>query len=30
MSKSTAVQQLIAEAGWTGPDLRYWHYRDQD
>jgi predicted AAA+ superfamily ATPase len=25
-----AVQQLIAEAGWTDPDLRFWHYRDKD
>lgn len=24
------VQQLVAQAGWTDPDLRYWHYRDKD
>lgn len=24
------VQQLIAQAGWTDPDLRFWHYRDHD
>ena len=24
------VQQLIAQAGWTDPDLRFWHYRDKD
>lgn len=24
------VQQLIAEAGWTDLDLRFWHYRDKD
>jgi len=24
------VQQIIAQAGWTDPDLRFWHYRDTD
>ena len=24
------VQQLIAQAGWTGTDLRFWHYRHKD
>ncbi|MCU0797482.1 MAG: ATP-binding protein [Akkermansiaceae bacterium] len=24
------VQQLIAQAGWTDPDLSFWHYRDKD
>ncbi len=24
------VQQLIAQAAWTDPDLRFWHYRDRD
>lgn len=24
------VQQLFAQAGWTDPDLRFWHYRDKD
>lgn len=28
--ESWAVQQLIAQAGWTDPDLRFWHYRDKD
>lgn len=28
--ESFAVQQLVAEAGWTDPDLRFWHYRDKD
>jgi len=28
--ESFAVQQLIAQAGWTDPDLRFWHYRDKD
>lgn len=27
---SFVVQQLIAQAGWTDPDLRFWHYRDKD
>lgn len=28
--ESFVVQQLIAQAGWTDPDLRFWHYRDHD
>lgn len=24
------LQELIAQAGWTDPDLRFWHYRDKD
>jgi predicted AAA+ superfamily ATPase len=24
------LQQLVAQAGWTDPDLRFWHYRDKD
>lgn len=24
------VQQLIAQAGWTAPDLQFRHYRDKD
>lgn len=24
------VQQLIAQAGWTAPELQFWHYRDKD
>lgn len=24
------LQQLIAQASWTDPDLRFWHYRDKD
>lgn len=24
------LQQLTAQAGWTDPDLRFWHYRDKD
>jgi hypothetical protein len=28
--ESFAVQQLVAQAGWTDPDLRFWHYRDRD
>ena len=28
--ESVVVQQLIAQAAWTGPDLRFWHYRDKD
>ena len=28
--KSFVVQQLIAQATWTEPDLRFWHYRDKD
>ncbi len=28
--ESWVVQQLTALAGWTDPDLRFWHYRDKD
>ena len=28
--ESFVVQQLIAQAGWTDPDLRFFHYRDKD
>lgn len=28
--ESWVVQQLLAQAGWTDPDLRFWHYRDKD
>ena len=28
--ESFVVQQLAAQAAWTDPDLRFWHYRDQD
>lgn len=28
--ESWVVQQLVAQAGWTDPDLRFWHYRDKD
>ncbi|MSU49684.1 MAG: DUF4143 domain-containing protein [Opitutus sp.] len=28
--ESFVVQQLIAQADWTDPDLRFWHYRDKD
>ncbi len=28
--ESFVVQQLIAQAGWTDTDLRFWHYRDKD
>ena len=28
--ESFVVQQLAAQAGWTDPDLRFWHYRDKD
>lgn len=24
------LQQLTAQAGWTDPDLHFWHYRDKD
>jgi len=30
MLESFVVQQVIAQAGWTDPDLRFWHYRDKD
>ena len=28
--ESFVVQQVIAQAAWTDPDLRFWHYRDKD
>ncbi len=28
--ESFVIQQLVAQAGWTDPDLRFWHYRDKD
>lgn len=28
--ESFIVQQLIAQSGWTDPQLRFWHYRDKD
>jgi uncharacterized protein len=28
--ESFVVEQLMAQAGWTDPDLRFWHYRDKD
>lgn len=28
--ESFAVQQVIAQASWTDPDIRFWHYRDKD
>lgn len=28
--ESFVVQQLIAQAAWTDPDLRFWHYRDKE
>ncbi|MFZ4115218.1 MAG: ATP-binding protein [Chthoniobacterales bacterium] len=28
--ESFVVQQLITQAGWTDPDLHFWHYRDHD
>ncbi len=28
--ESFVLQQLIAQAGWTDPDIRFWHYRDKD
>ena len=28
--ESFVVQQLAAQAAWTDPDLRFWHYRDKD
>lgn len=28
--ESFVVQQVIAQAGWTDPDLQFWHYRDKD
>lgn len=28
--ESFVIQQLIAQAGWLDPQLRFWHYRDKD
>jgi len=28
--ESFAVQQLIAQAAWTDPEIDFWHYRDRD
>ena len=28
--ESFVVQQIVAQAGWTNSDLRFWHYRDRD
>jgi len=28
--ESFVIQQLHAQATWTDPDLRFWHYRDKD
>lgn len=28
--ESFVVQQLVAQGGWTNPDLRFFHYRDKD
>ena len=28
--ESFVVQQLSAQAAWTDPELRFWHYRDKD
>ena len=28
--ESFVLQQLVAQAAWTDPDLRFWHYRDKD
>gem|GEM_PF-5716971 len=28
--ESFIVQQLITQAGWTDPKLRFWYYRDKD
>lgn len=28
--ESFAVQQLIAQAAWTNPEIEFWHYRDRD
>jgi uncharacterized protein len=28
--ESWVVQQIITQAGWTDPELRFWHYRDKD
>jgi predicted AAA+ superfamily ATPase len=28
--ESYVVQQIMAQAEWTNPDLRFWHYREKD
>jgi predicted AAA+ superfamily ATPase len=28
--ESFVVQQIVTQATWTDPDLRFWHYRDKD
>ncbi len=28
--ESFVLQQLVAQAGWTDPEVRFWHYRDKD
>jgi predicted AAA+ superfamily ATPase len=28
--ESWVVQQIISQAGWTDPEVRFWHYRDKD
>jgi predicted AAA+ superfamily ATPase len=28
--ESFVLEQLLAQAGWTDPDLQFWHYRDKD
>lgn len=28
--ESFVLEQLSAQAGWTDPDLHFWHYRDKD
>lgn len=28
--ESFVAQQLMAQAGWTDPDIRFWHFRDKD
>jgi uncharacterized protein len=28
--ESFVVQQVMTQASWTDPDLRFWHYRDKD
>ena len=30
LMESMVLQQLVAQAGWTDPSLRFWHYRDKD
>lgn len=28
--ESFVVRQLMTQAGWTDPDIRFWHFRDKD